>query len=81
MEPVNKVILSLVFADATSRNLTFNGVETSALSSVKNKIILLNVNMPPALAATFVSDNGAALTMIRAARIVITTEEVIYSAS
>lgn len=81
MEHTNKVALTLVYADATTRTLTFNGVDDEALPDVKDKVIALNASMPAAVATTFVSKTGAQMTMIRDAKIITTSQEVIYRAS
>lgn len=81
VETTKAVKLTLAFKDATSRILTFNGVDDEALPQVKAKVKALNANMPPALATTFVSTIGAQLIAISKAQIIITEEEVIYSAS
>ena len=81
METTIKVQLTLVYSDATTRNLTFNGVEEEAIPDVKEKVQAINANMPAVVAATFVSANGAPVTMIRSAKIITTQEEVIYRAS
>lgn len=75
------VILTLAFADATSRNMKFNGVDQEASYNVKSKVLAINANMPAAFKTTFVSDNGAECTMISKAQKVVTREEVIYSAN
>lgn len=81
MATTRQVVLTLAFRDATDRNFKFNGVEQSVLSSVKDKVLAINANMPAYFAQTFVSDNGAECIMISAAQIIITEEEVIYNAS
>ena len=81
METTIKVALTLVYADATTRTLTFNGVDDEALPDVKDKVIALNASMPAAVATTFVSKTGAQMTMIRDAKIITTSQEVIYRAS
>lgn len=81
METTIKVQLTLVYSDATTRNLTFNGVDSTATGSVKAKVKAINANMPAVVSATFVSANGAPVTMIRSAKIITTQEEVIYRAS
>lgn len=75
-----QVVLTLAFRDATDRKFTFNGVDQSVLSDVKDKVLAINANMPEYFAKTFVSDNGAECIMISGAQIITTEEEVIYSA-
>ncbi len=81
MARTNNVILTLVFEDATTRTVTFRGVDNSALNQVKPKIKALNTNMPEAFATTFISTSGTNCTMIGKAQIVSIDEEVIYNAS
>lgn len=71
----------LVFQDADTRRIKFNDVSSSVLMYVKGKIQALNQNMPEAFASTFVSNNGAKCIQIKDAKIIETTEEVIYNAS
>lgn len=78
---MTSVVLTLAFSDATSRNFTFNGVSDEARPAVKAKVRALNASLPAAFATTFVSSAGAPCTMISKAQIVVTQEEVIYSAS
>ena len=75
------VTITLAFADATSRNFKFNGVDNSVLSSMTDKVKAINANMPSQFASTFTSDSGAQCTMISELKSVRTIEEVIYSAS
>ena len=81
METTIKVALTLVYADATTRTLTFNGVHEEAIPDVKDKILALNASMPAAVATTFVSKTGAQTTMIRDAKIIVISQEEIYHAS
>lgn len=80
MAITRSVKLKLVFEDATSRNFTFNGVEASALSGVKRKVLAINADMPTNFKQTFVSASGALCREISEAKIISTEEEVIYSA-
>lgn len=80
MAATRQVVLTLAFADATDRNFKFNGVEDSAVPAMKGKILRINENMPESFKTTFVSDNGAQCIMISAAQVILTEEEVIYSA-
>lgn len=75
------VILTLAFADATSRNFKFNGVDIEERVNVPTKVKAINANMPAAFKTTFVSATGAECTMISRAQWIDTREEVIYSAS
>lgn len=83
MEPTTtrSVTITLAFADATTRNIKFNGVDADQLPYVRNKVKALNASMPASFAATFVSTIGAPCTMISRVQSVTTTEEVIYRAS
>ncbi len=83
MEETTSVTITLAFADATSRNFKFNGVDrtSEAYNLMKSKVMTINANMPAAFASTFVSDSGAQCIMISGLKSVTTQEEVIYSAS
>lgn len=75
----NDVTITIAFADATTRNIKFSGVDGEALLDVSDKVIAINANFPPSVATTFVSAIGAHSTMITKAVITSTTEDVIYS--
>lgn len=81
MDTTISVIVTLAFADATTRNFKFNGVTSEQEAGAVAKVIALNANMPAAFKTTFVSANGAECTMISKLQSVITEEQVIYSAS
>ena len=80
-QPIFSVIVTLAFADATTRNFKFNGVEQEALNNVKAKVLTINANMPANFKTTFISENGAECVMISKLQSVRTVEEVIYRAS
>lgn len=75
----NDVTITLAFADATTRNIKFSGVDDEELMDIPDKVIAINANFPPTVATTFVSAIGAHSTMITKAVITSTSEEVIYS--
>lgn len=81
METTISVVITLAFADATTRNFRFNGVDASLEGDIPDKVKAINANMPASFKTTFVSANGAECTMISKAQWLETTEEVIYSAS
>lgn len=81
METTFSVIVTLAYADATTRNFKFNGVDPEIFPTPVQKVKEINANMPAAFKTTFVSENGAECTMISRLQSVQTTEEVIYSAS
>lgn len=81
METTYYVILTLAFADASTRNFRFNGVDLNQRDNVKTKVKAINANMPAAFKTTFISATGAECTMISRAQWVESSEEVIYSAS
>ncbi|MBQ3306108.1 hypothetical protein IJH02_01580 [Candidatus Saccharibacteria bacterium] len=85
MATTRSVKLKLVYEDATSRIYTFNGVEQSALSGVKNKVKQINIGLLgetlPTFAQTFVSNNGSPCVQISEAQIITLEQEVVYSAS
>lgn len=73
------VVLTLAYEDVTTRKITFNGVEASKLSNVKNRVKTLNANLPESFKKTFVSKDGYDCKMISKAQIVTTEENIIYS--
>ena len=80
MATTHQAVLTLAFKDATDRKFKFNGVDESAISSIKDKVLAINADMPEYFAKTFVSDTGADCIMISAAEVITTEEEVIYNA-
>ena len=78
----NNVIVTLLYADNTTRSYTFEDVADNDLLNVKSVVKAINKNENNRYVEfyhTFVSNNGAAVTKIEAARIVSTEEEVLYS--
>ena len=78
----NNVVLTLLFEDDSTRNITFEGVASADLAAVKLKIISINENANNEYAnfyQTFVSDDGEPVVKIESCKIVSTEEEVIYS--
>ena len=78
----NNVVITLLFDDDSTRNITFENVASEDLMTVKAKIQSINDNANNEYAnfyATFVSDDGEAVTRITSAKIVNIEEEVIYS--
>ena len=78
----NNVVITLLFEDDSTRNITFEGVASSVLAAVKAKIILINENANNEYAnfyQTFISDDGEPVLKIESAKIVSIEEEVIYS--
>jgi len=78
----NNVVLTLLFEDDSTRNITFEGVASADLAAVKLKIISINENANDEYAnfyQTFVSDDGDPVVKIESCKIVAIDEEVIYS--
>ena len=78
----NNVIVTLLFDDDSTRNITFEGVASSVLAAVKAKIREINANANNEYAnfyQTFVSDDGEPVVKIESCKIVSIEEEVIYS--
>ena len=71
----NKVIITLLYEDDSTRNYTFENVQNADLANVKDKIIAINENFYK----TFVSIDGEAVINIESCKIVVIEEEVIYS--
>lgn len=77
----NNVIVTLLFNDASTRNIVFEGVADEDLAFVKAKIQSINANSNGEYEnfyKTFISDDGAAIVKIEACKIVSTMEEVVY---
>ena len=78
----NNVVVTLLFDDDSTRNITFEGVEEDDLADIKEKIQSINANANNEYAnfyQTFVSDDGEPVVKIESCKIVAIDEEVIYS--
>jgi len=76
------VVITLLYNDGDTRNITFENVASADLPDVKDKILAINANANNEYAnfyQTFVSDDGEAVVKIESCKIVSTEEEVIYS--
>lgn len=79
-ETTNNVAITIAFLDATSRKITFRGVDDAEIPNIKARVKAINAAYPQDMAKTFVSSIGAQSTMISDVTISRITEEVIYSA-
>ena len=78
----NNVVITLLFNDDSTRNITFENVASSDLMTVKDKIQSINANANNEYAnfyATFISDDGEPVVKIESCKIISTHEDVIYS--
>ena len=78
----NNVVVTLLFEDDSTRNITFEGVAGEDLLSIKAKINAINENANNEYSnfyQTFISDDGEPVIRISACKIITTQEEVIYS--
>ena len=78
----NNVVVTLLYNDGDTRNITFEGVANADLMSINSKIESINANANNEYAnfyATFVSDDGEPVVKIESCKIVQIEEEVIYS--
>ena len=78
----NNVVITLLYSDDTTRNYTFEDVANNDLINVKTIVKAINKNQNDQYAAfysIFISNDGATVTRIDAARIICTQEEVLYS--
>ena len=77
----NNVVITLLFNDDSTRNITFENVASEDLMTVKAKIQSINANANNEYAnfyATFVSDDGEPVVKIESCKIVTIEEDVIY---
>lgn len=84
MATTNTATLTLEYADTSTRNVTFSDVATSALGQIKARALELNAAIADETTgapyrATFISDDGAQITKIKAAKYVVTEKSVIYN--
>lgn len=75
--------MTLEYDDASTRNLTFNDVDTSALGNIKDRVLALNTTIADSVSGaayreTFISDDGAPVKRISKAKYTVTEETVIY---
>ena len=78
----NNVVITLLYDDDSTRNITFEGVASADLAAIKAKIQSINANANNEYAnfyQTFVSDDGEPVVKIESCKIVSIEEEVIYS--
>lgn len=78
----NNVIITLLYEDGDTRNITFEGVASEDLAAVKSKIKAINANANNEYEnfyKTLVSDDGEPVEKIESCRIVSVEEEVVYS--
>lgn len=78
----NNVVITLLYNDGETRNITFEDVADNDLMAVKSKIQSINANANNEYAnfyATFVSDDGEPVVKIESCKIVSIEEDVIYS--
>lgn len=83
MATTNSATLTLEYADATSRSVTFNDVDSSALANIKSRAMALNTTLADSVAGaayheTFISNDGAPIKKISKAKYTVTEEQVIY---
>ena len=82
MSSSSNVVITLLYEDDSTRNYTFENVNSADLLTVKDKINAINANANNEYAnfyQTFVSKDGEAVTKIESAKIVSIEEEVIYN--
>ena len=78
----NNVVVTLLYNDGDTRNITFENVADDDLLDVKAKIKAINANSNNEYEnfyKTFVSDDGEPVIKIESCKIVSSEEEVIYS--
>lgn len=75
----NKVNITLAYADATTKTITFDNVRAQAIGDIATRVQAINNNMSDAFKQTFLSADGATCSSIGKAQVIQTTEEVIYS--
>lgn len=83
MATTNSATLTLEYTDATTRSVTFNDVDSSALANIKARAMTLNTTLADSVAGaayheTFISDDGAPIKKISKAKYTVTEETVIY---
>lgn len=83
MATTNSATLTLEYTDATTRSVTFNDVDSSALANIKSRAMTLNTTLADSVAGaayheTFISDEGAPIKKISKAKYTVTEETVIY---
>lgn len=83
MATTNTATLKLEYDDGSTRNLTFDDVPTSVLSSLKANVLTLNNTITDSVTGaayreTFISDEGSPIAKISGAKYTVTEETTIY---
>jgi len=79
----NTAVLTFEYDDASTRNITFNDVDTNALGNIKARVIAMNTTLADSTQGapyreTFISDDSAPNKRISKAKYTDTEETVIY---
>jgi len=79
----NTAVLTFEYDDASTRNITFNDVDTNALGNIKARVIAMNTTLADSTQGapyreTFISDDSAPIKRISKAKYTVTEETVIY---
>ena len=85
MATTNTATLTMEYEDETTRNINFDDVPSSALSSIKANVLALNATIEDSVTGaayrdTFVSDGGSPITKISAAQYTVTEANYIFTA-
>lgn len=83
MATTNTATLTLEYTDASTRSVTFTDVNSTALGTMKARVLALNATIADSVTGaayreTFISDDGASINKISKAKYTVTEEEVIY---
>ena len=79
---VNEAQITMAFDDGTEKTFALPSIPAGALQYVKPRVQAINGGTATNVAdfrQTFVSNGGASFVSISAARVIVTTEEVLYS--
>lgn len=84
MATTNSATLTLEYSDMSTRNVTFTDITDSALGTIKARVLDLNDTIADSVQGaayreTFISNDGAPITKIKAAKYTVTEESVIYN--
>lgn len=79
----NAATITMEYTDKSTRNITFNDVTDSALSTFKGRVLNFNNTLTDSVQAapykeTFISDDGYPIARISKAKYTVTEEQVIY---
>lgn len=84
MTTINSATLKIEYEDKSTRNITFDDVDSNDLPNIKTRVFELNAAIADSVTGaaykdTFISDDGSPIAKISGAKYTITESTVIYN--